>query len=180
VIDLWEFEMSARITIRPFVEEDTPKVRDLFISVNRQLAPPDLYDAFEDYITRALAEEINRIAAYYGEKRGGFWVAIEDDKLVGAFGLERASPAAMELRRMYVDAAARRTGIARQMLQFAENECRRRSIFRLELSTAEIQTSALALYRSAGYTLVREDTVELSSNKTVGAGLRRYYFAKTL
>ena len=107
-------------------------------------------------------------------------MAIEDDKLVGTFGLERASPDAMELRRMYVDAAARRTGIARQMLQFAENECRRRSIFRLELSTAEIQTSALALYRSAGYTLVREDTVELSSNKTVGAGLRRYYFAKTL
>jgi hypothetical protein len=62
------------------------------------------------------------------------------------------------------------------MLRFAENECRRRSIFRLELSTAEIQTAALALYRSAGYTLVREDTVELSSNKTVGAGLRRYYF----
>jgi hypothetical protein len=60
VIDLWEFEMSARITIRLFVEEDTPEVRDLFISVNRQLAPPDLYDAFEDYITRALAEEINR------------------------------------------------------------------------------------------------------------------------
>jgi putative acetyltransferase len=180
VIDLWEFEMSARITIRPFVEEDTPEVRDLFISVNRQLAPPDLYDAFEDYITRALAEEINRIAAYYGEKRGGFWVAIEDDKLVGTFGLERASPDAMELRRMYVDAAARRTGIARQMLQFAENECRRRSILRLELSTAKIQTAALALYRSTGYTLVREDTVELSSNKTVGAGLRRYYFAKTL
>jgi hypothetical protein len=54
----------------------------------------------EDYITRALAEEINRIAAYYGEKRGGFWVAIEDNKLVGTFGLERASPDAMELRRI--------------------------------------------------------------------------------
>jgi MFS family permease len=45
---------------------------------------------------------------YFGERKGGFWVAIENDKLVGTFGLERASPDAMELRRMYVDPGARR------------------------------------------------------------------------
>ena len=57
---------------------------------------------------RALAEEIDRITAYYGQRDGGFWVAIESDKLVGTFGLERASIEAMELRRMYVDPGARR------------------------------------------------------------------------
>jgi hypothetical protein len=40
-------------------------------------------------------------------------------------------------------------------ITFAEDECRRRNIDRLVLSTAEIQTAALALYRSAGYKLVR-------------------------
>jgi hypothetical protein len=54
-----------------------------------------------------LAEEIDRIAAYYREHGGGFWVAIRGDRLVGTFGLERALPDAMELRRMYVDAATR-------------------------------------------------------------------------
>jgi GNAT superfamily N-acetyltransferase len=69
-----------------------------------------------------LAEEIDRIAAYYREHDGGFWVAIRSNRLVGTFGLERASPDAIELRRMYVDAAARRKGIGRRMLQYAEDE----------------------------------------------------------
>jgi GNAT superfamily N-acetyltransferase len=152
----------------------------LFITVDRLLSPPDLRDAFEAYIERALAEEINRISAYYGERDGGFWVAVTGDKVAGTFGLERASDHAMELRRMYVDPSARRRGIARRMLQFAEDECRRRNVSRLELSTAEIQQAALALYRNAGYRLVREETVEGLSNKTVGSGILRYYLEKTL
>jgi len=168
------------IRIRPFVEGDAPQVRALFIAVNRLLAPPDLRDAFEAYFTRSLAEEIDRIDVYYGAREGGFWVAHSGDLIVGTFGLERAEGQAMELRRMYVDPAARRAGIARQMLQFAEEECRRRDIPRLELSTSELQQAALALYRQAGYLLLREEVVETASNKTVGGGIRRYYFAKTL
>jgi ribosomal protein S18 acetylase RimI-like enzyme len=74
----------------------------------------------------------------------------------------------------------RRQGIARRMLQFAEDECRRRRIKRLELSTAEIQYAAIALYKSEGYRLVRQETAETASNKTVGSGIRRCYFEKVL
>lgn len=63
-------------------------------------------------------------------------------------------------------------------ITFAEDECRRRNIDRLVLSTAEIQTAALAL--SAGYKLVRIETADMLTNKTVGSGLRRYFFAKAL
>ena len=172
--------MDAEVTIRPFAEQDAAHVRELFITVNRLLSPPDLRDAFEVYIEHALAEEIDRIPAYYRKRDDGFWVAVRGDKVVGTFGLERASDDAMELRRMYVDPSARRQGIARQMLQFAEDECRRRNVSRLELSTAEIQQAALALYRNAGYRSVREEVVDALSNKTVGSGIRRYYLEKTL
>src|SRR5215469_14441601 len=172
--------VDTEVTIRPFAEHDTAQVRELFITVNRLLSPPHLRDAFEAYIERALREEIDRIPAYYRERDGSFWVAVKDGKVVGTFGLERASDGAMELRRMYVDPSARRRGIARRMLQFAEDECRRRNVSRLELSTAEIQQAALALYRYAGYILVREETVEGLSNKTVGSGILRYYLEKTL
>jgi GNAT superfamily N-acetyltransferase len=172
--------MDQEVTIRPFAEHDTAQVRQLFITVARLLSPPNLRDAFEAYIERALTEEIDRIPAYYGERDGGFWVAVKGDKVVGTFGLERASDDAMELRRMYVNPSARRQGIARQMLQLAEDECRRRNVSRLELGTAEIQQAALALYRNAGFGLVREETVEALSNKTVGSGIRRYYLEKIL
>lgn len=168
------------VTIRPFADRDTAQVRELVIAVHRLLSPPDLRDAFEAYIERALSEEIDRIPAYYGEREGGFWVALRGGKVVGTFGLERASETAMELRRMYVDPSARRQGIVRKMLEFAEGECRRRNIARLDLSTAEIQSAAIALYESSGFSLIREETSEIASNKTVGSGIRRYHFAKLL
>ena len=89
--------MSTEIRIRPWVEGDAPQVRALFIAVNRLLAPPDLRDAFEAYITRSLAEEIDRIDVYYGAREGGgFWVAHSGDLIVGTFGLQRAEGQAME------------------------------------------------------------------------------------
>jgi GNAT superfamily N-acetyltransferase len=172
--------VSSDVVICPFAKQYACQVRALFIVTNRLLSPPHMRDAFEAYIQRSLVQEIERIGEYYSEHDGSFWVALKEDKVVGMFGLERASAESLELRRMYVDPLARRSGIARQMLQYAEAECRRRQIRRMELSTSELQGPALGLYRSAGYSLAREETAADASNKTVGAGIRRYYFEKIL
>ena len=51
----------------------------------------------------------------------------------------------------------------------------------LVLSTSELQASAaVALYKSSGYRLVREEIAEAASNKTLGGGIRRYHFEKFL
>ena len=172
--------MKSTVLIRAFASQDADQVRDLFVRVNRLLAPADLKQAFEDYIAASLTEEIDRIEAYYGDREGGFWVAELDRRLVGMFGLEPASVSAMELRRMYVEPEARRRGIARAMLDYAEDECRRRGRPALELSTSELQKDALSFYRSAGYQLVREEVATSASNKTLGGGIRRYHFIKRL
>jgi GNAT superfamily N-acetyltransferase len=174
------WELAKEITIRPFAATDARRVEELFVSVNRLLSPAHLREAFEEYIARSLTEEIRRIADYYGERHGGFWVALEGNRIIGTFGLERTAADAMELRRMYVDPSVRRAGVARQMLQYAEDECRWRNIARLELSTSELQREALAFYRNAGFRFLREEIAEETTNKTVGQGLRRYYFAKKL
>jgi putative acetyltransferase len=168
------------IKIREFSPDDAAGVRELFIRVNRLLAPPDMKDAFEVYIAQSLKEEIDRISDYYREREGGFWVAVGRGKIVGTFGLEASGDGAMELRRMYVDSDLRRRGIAKGMLHFAEQECRRRGRPRMDLSTSALQQEALALYRNVGYQLVREEVAVASSNKTVGGGIRRYHFSKIL
>jgi ribosomal protein S18 acetylase RimI-like enzyme len=172
--------MEPTIDIRAFAPRDAPAVRALFVRVNRLLAPSDMRDAFEGYIERSLNEEIGRIEVYYGERQGGFWVAVEGEEIVGMFGLEASADDAMELRRMYVDPDARRRGIASRMLCYAEEECRRRGRPRMDLSTSELQGAALALYRGAGYRLVREEIATAASNKTLGGGIRRYYLTKVL
>lgn len=168
------------VVIRPFAPQYAGEVRALFVAINRLLSPPHMRDVFEAYIARSLIEEIDRIDAYYRQRDGGFWVALTGNKVVGMFGLERVAAESLELRRMYVDPSARRSGIARRMLRYAEAECRRRHFRRLELSTSELQEAALGLYRSEGYTLTREETAADASNKTVGAGIHRYYFEKLL
>jgi ribosomal protein S18 acetylase RimI-like enzyme len=173
-------DAPPRVDIRPFHPADREAVRDLFIRVNRSIAPLPLKEKFEAYIARSLAEEIDRVAEYYGERKGGFWVAESTGTVVGMFGLEPDGPSAMELRRMYVAPEARRRGVARQMLVFAEDECRRRGLQSLTLSTSELQGEALALYRAAGYRLQKEEIAETASNKTLGGGIRRYHFDKAL
>ena len=170
----------TNMNIRPFQPADAPAVRELFIRINRLLAPAAMKEAVEGYIARSLSEEIDRIIDYYAERNGAFWVSEDAGRIVGMFGLEASGDGAMELRRMYVDPDMRRRGIAKGMLDFAEQECRRHKRFRMELSTSEIQAEALALYRNAGYELVREEIAEAASNKTVGGGIRRYHFTKAL
>jgi len=172
--------METEMEIRPFNIDDAAQVRDLFVRVNRLLAPPQLTQAFEDYIATSLRDEIDQISRYYGTKGGGFWVAADGGTVVGMFGLEPSSAEAMELRRMYVDPGARRRGIARKMLSFAEDECRRRNRARMDLSTSELQGEALSLYRNHGYQLVREEIAIAASNKTLGGGIRRFHFTKLL
>lgn len=172
--------MSDAIVIRAFAAEDAAAVRDLFVRVNRLLAPAAMREAFEDYIQRSLVEEIDRISEYYASKGGGFWVAVQSGTLVGMFGLEPSGDSGMELRRMYVDPQRRKQGVARTMLAFAEDECRRRGRPTMDLSTSELQGDALALYRRTGYVLVREDVATAATNKTLGGGIRRYHFTKSL
>lgn len=179
----WPVEVDllpTAISIRPFAPKDAAHVRDLFATVNRMIAPTHLRDQFEAYIVVSLNEEIGRIAEYYSERGGSFWVVPGGNALLGMFGLEPANPDGMELRRMYVVPCARRRGIARRMLQFAEDECRRRGMRKLVLSTSELQAAALALYRNSGFQLQREEVALATNNKTIGGGIRRYHFSKHL
>ena len=180
------------LMVRRYTAADRDSVRELFIAVNRELAPPHLKDAFESYIERSLGEEIERIPAYYSERGGSFWVAVPDLTLrgerddgsvggiFGTFGLERRDAVTAELRRMYVDSRARRQGVAREMLRHAEDAAREHNCVRMVLSTSELQQAAISLYRNSGYQIVREEIAVEQSNKTIGGGIRRFYFEKNL
>ena len=173
--------MIDRPTVRPYEPTDHQAVRSLFIRVNRELAPPLLRAQFESHIASSLEHEIDRIPDYYDSRRGsGFWVAILHGMFVGNFGLEPAEKDAFELRRMYVDPDARRLGVARLLLAHAEKICRVLGRPRMVLSTSELQAAALGLYRAAGYRLVCEEVAMAASNKTIGGGVRRFHFEKTL
>jgi putative acetyltransferase len=40
--------------------------------------------------------------------------------------------------------------------------------------------ATLSLYKNAGFPITHEGQAETASNKTIGGGIRRYYFTKAL
>jgi GNAT superfamily N-acetyltransferase len=168
-------------TIRAYEDADHRSVVALFTRINRELAPPDLRERFEDYITASINGELSQLRDIFSEaKSNAFWVVLIDEQVVGMFGIESRGEGSTELRRMYLDRAHRGRGIAQQMLQCAESRARDRGFSKMILSTAEVQEAALAFYGKCGYRIVRTEQAAAMTTKTVGGGIKRFHFEKTL
>jgi GNAT superfamily N-acetyltransferase len=169
------------VIIRAYEDADYAQVIELFIRINRELAPPEMRERFEQYIQTSVDGEMSRLRDIFSEtKRNAFWVVETGDKIIGMFGIESRSNESTELRRMYLDQRYRGLGIAQRMLQCAEVRARELGFAKLILSTAEVQKAAITFYRNSGYRLVRSERADTMSTKTVGGGLTRYHFEKVL
>jgi GNAT superfamily N-acetyltransferase len=172
---------ESAVTIRAYACADHEAVVALFTRINRELAPPDMRERFEDYIATSINGELSHLREIFSEaRRNAFWVVAVDEQIVGMFGIESRSADSTELRRMYLDRAHRGRGIAQRMLQSAEARARDLGFSKMILSTAEIQEAALAFYRKSGYQLVQTELADTMSTKTVGGGIKRFYFEKAL
>jgi GNAT superfamily N-acetyltransferase len=90
--------------------------------------------------------------ADFAPPAGTFLVGFADGEAVCAGGIKRIAPDAAEIKRMYVAPAARRRGVARQLLAALEDAARERGYAFARLDTGPRQEHAMALYASAGYT----------------------------
>lgn len=168
------------MTIRRYRPADQGAVIALFREFMWELAPPSLGGEFQAYIERAIGEELGRIEEYYFKRPDqGFWVA-EAGPVIGMVGIERLDGDTAELRRMAVARAHRKKGIGRALLAAAEAFCVKHGYRKLALSTSELQQAAAQLYQSSGYRMVREEKAAAPSHKSVGAGLTRYHYEKSL
>jgi GNAT superfamily N-acetyltransferase len=174
-------EGEGHVIFRAYQVADYSPVAALWTRVNRELAPPDMRELFEQYITTAINGELRQLQRVFAEaKRNAFWVVEVDKKIVGTFGIESRNEDSTELRRMYLDRGHRSRGIAQRMLQRAEARARELGFSKMILSTAEVQKAAIVFYGRNGYQLVRTEIASSMSTKTVGADLTRFHFEKLL
>src|SRR4051812_6493234 len=138
-------------------------------------------EIFERYITTIIDGELKQLAEVFSEaKRNAFWVVESAGEIVGCFGIESHGADDTELRRMYLDKSHRGGGIAQRMLDHAQAQARALGFTQMILSTAEIQRSAVGLYRKSGFRQVRTETAETMNPKQAGGGLTRFHFEKPL
>jgi molybdate transport system substrate-binding protein len=130
--------------IRPAIAADAPAIRALVASVldEYRLAPDP------GGIDRDLEDPIG---AYAG--RGGALDAVIDasGKLVGCCGVYPHGAGECELRKMYLAREVRGLGLGRRLLDRALAFARGKGFARVELETASVLESAIALYEAAGF-----------------------------
>lgn len=108
-------------------------------------------------------------ATAHAAQGGRMWVAEWAGQVVGCVGLRPVAPDTVELKRLYVAAAARRRGLGQRLTGLVEAEARRRGAARVELWSDTRFTDAHRLYQRLGYERLsqtralhdRSDTTEL-------------------
>jgi GNAT superfamily N-acetyltransferase len=83
---------------------------------------------------------------------GTFIVAFRGDDPVGCIGLKGTCPAYSEIKRMWIDPAERGTGLARRLMEAAEQAACELGVRLLRLDTNRALTNAIAMYRAWGWT----------------------------
>jgi DNA-binding MarR family transcriptional regulator/GNAT superfamily N-acetyltransferase len=83
--------------------------------------------------------------------RGAFLLALADGLPVGCVGLKGSGGAIAEVKRLWIDPAARGFGLARRLMQAVETAARDLAIAVLRLDTNSALPEALALYRKTGW-----------------------------
>ena len=120
--------------------------------------------AWDDPVVQELvaAQRAELRARYGGDREPGVLpsaadiavvlVAVDDDGTpVGCGALRALGPGTAEVKRMYVVPAARRRGVARQLLQGLESVALERGWTTLQLETGPAQPDAVGLYTGSGY-----------------------------
>jgi N-acetylglutamate synthase-like GNAT family acetyltransferase len=158
------------VLFRRYQPSDYDQVAALWSHINRELAPAGLEQVFEQYIAAAISGELVRLSEVFSEaKKHAFWVVERQDEIVGCFGIESQSETNTELRRMYLDREFRGGGIAKRMLECAEDRARSLGFRKMLVSTAEIQRAADCFYRRGGFRQVRVEVAQAMTAKKAGA-----------
>lgn len=80
-----------------------------------------------------------------------FWVARLDGVVVGCCALVEAGDGTAEIKRMFVDPAARGQKVSRRLMEVMEEVARQKRLIALRLETGIYQPEAIGLYRAFGY-----------------------------
>lgn len=100
-------------------------------------------------------DEVRALPSSYEARGGAFWVATDDNELLGTCGVFPVAAQTFELRKMYLSPAARGRGVGRQLLDVAVTWVGTRGAKQLVLDTTEQMKRAIAFYEANGF--VRDD-----------------------
>jgi len=95
--------------------------------------------------------EINNLQEMYSEPTGGLILAVINDKIIGVAGIRKFENDVCELKRMYVKKDYRKSGIGKQILEYAMELAKKLNYNKIRLDTHESMKPAIKLYMDYGF-----------------------------
>lgn len=142
--------------ITEFTSTYQQKVIDLILTIqNNEFGIP---------VTIEHQKDLLNIPGFYQQQKGNFWIALEDDKVVGTIALIDIDNKQSALRKMFVhkDFRGKEKAVAALLLQKVNDWCREKGINEIYLGTVEVLKAAHRFYEKNGF--VRIDKKELPAN----------------
>ena len=101
------------------------------------------------------------IENFYFRKDGNFWVAVENERVIGTIALIDIGNRQSALRKMFVhkDYRGKEKGIGQLLLNTLISWCRQKGINEVYLGTVEQLHAAKRFYERNGFVMVAKDTL---------------------
>ena len=119
---------------------------------------------FDIPITLEAQPDLQDVASFYRQGRGNFWVALDDDDVVGTIGLLDIGNSRVALRKMFVKASHRghERAVALRLLQTALAWARAREVADVFLGTTAKFLAAHRFYEKHGFAEIARDQLPAS------------------
>ena len=139
---------AARIRLLPFQARHAAQVGELIVSIQR--------DEFGFDIDLERQPDLLAIPTYYQQGAGNFWVALDQEKVVGTIALKDIGQHGVALRKMFVDAEYRGAAwnVATKLLHGALDWARQHAVRSVFLGTTDKFRAAHRFYEKHGFALI--------------------------
>lgn len=138
-------QQNPSITLRPYQSGDEQAIADLIVDIQRR--------EFDIPITQEDQPDLADIDGFYSNGTGGFWVAVDGEKIVGTIALLDITNQHVALRKMFVAQNYRGSviGVAKQLLNHAIETSRQRGVLEIYLGTTADFRAAHRFYEKHGF-----------------------------
>ena len=118
-------------------------VRNLFREYERSVEAPACFEDFQ--------REVDSLPGEYCPPVGGLFLALSDTRAVGCVAIRPQNGLTAEVKRLFVKAPYRRSGIGLCLMMAVISHAKRAGINELMLETLPTMHAAIELYRQLGF-----------------------------